>query len=858
MSTYTPPLPPVMSRENSSEDLHLPSSSSGKPMGDAAEVVAQLSRSLEAGPSRLSTASSLLQTPKTIGNRRASKSVSGSRPTLIVTPATRTQSYYTPQVKSSDSFPSSSSIPSSPVLGPGIVKRKSSVPNLVRRYTTREEEGISELLNEDHLEPPMTSSTGSMSKGKGKEKAVESRARSTSTSIVVPQTQDLTEHSTYTFPSSPFGQSSLNHVPELPPSSQAWSGMPLSPPSSDKELDTYPPPSFSTSSSFVKSAYEVGESLLSWVKPKKHRRYETSSTYQRGSDDDSEKGLIGSGSDQDEEDDGYSGGRGSGESTRRAGPGKYWGVWTSTSDDQRDPSSSDNYFTLPPSPPLDQNGNYPRFQAAINGDSNSFPATLPTPALSTKSLSRDNSKRNKLRKVFRSRKGDGMSNDDSRGWLTTLLNVGAGQRGGKTAEVLKELGWTVGILVGAFFVSAGLVLWLIQSMPITTLKHLPQSTTDLQLLSAEIRSYMASGNNGWWHTIGVLTFVGCWKHAWSVPGAVILNILVGSLLDPMPALLLLTIITASGSLGAYTLSRPLAPLIAVLFPKPLALVRAALAPETIPAPATAQQVIGETITPIQASSDPSQPAIGGPTERSTVWRRLLIMRAMGFVPWSGMNVACGVVGVDWKVFWLTTAAGSASWSYVTASVGHILSRLKVPTQALASSGVISENSGGESLTSLLRDPVLIAKLIFLSGLTLLPVILKRRNGENGTGVDGIEDGLNLNLDSSISTTPRSSSSSFELNEFTSSSSPSSSGTPRPTIMTNPAISALRLVDLHSPSNEGLPPMSPLSQSLAKFTPTPRMFDLLSFGRTVIRTGQRGLAGGVRGAERMIRGQNGTN
>ena len=56
----------------------------------------------------------------------------------------------------------------------------------------------------------------------------------------------------------------------------------------------------------------------------------------------------------------------------------------------------------------------------------------------------------------------------------------------------------------------------------TTLKHIPQSTTDLQLLSAEIRSYMSSSEAGWYHTIAVLTFVGCWKHAWSVPGAVVL------------------------------------------------------------------------------------------------------------------------------------------------------------------------------------------------------------------------------------------------------------------------------------------------------------------------------------------------
>jgi hypothetical protein len=33
---------------------------------------------------------------------------------------------------------------------------------------------------------------------------------------------------------------------------------------------------------------------------------------------------------------------------------------------------------------------------------------------------------------------------------------------------------------------------------------------------------MSSSDAGWYHTIGVLVFVGCWKHAWSVPGAVVL------------------------------------------------------------------------------------------------------------------------------------------------------------------------------------------------------------------------------------------------------------------------------------------------------------------------------------------------
>jgi hypothetical protein len=179
---------------------------------------------------------------------------------------------------------------------------------------------------------------------------------------------------------------------------------------------------------------------------------------------------------------------------------------------------------------------------------------------------------------------------------------------------------------------------------------------------------------------------------------------------------------------------------------------------------------------------------------------------MGLVPWSGMNVACGVVGVDWKVFWLTTAAGSASWSYVTASVGNILSRLALPPTALAtSSNEIIEVANGESLTSLLRDPVLIAKLIFLSLLTLVPVLLKRRSSPNPS-----------------ETEPK----------------------------YHNAVEALKRSDVGMGE---VSPMSPLSQSTAKFTPVPAVFDLLSFGKTLGRQGGSVVVGSLRGLKRLVGG-----
>jgi len=210
----------------------------------------------------------------------------------------------------------------------------------------------------------------------------------------------------------------------------------------------------------------------------------------------------------------------------------------------------------------------------------------------------------------------------------------------------------------------------------------------------------------------------------------------------------------------------------------------------------------EKLTAIQVPSNPAAAPVGG-DDSGSVWRRLLIMRAMGFVPWSGMNVACGVVNVDWKIFWLTTAAGSASWSYVTASVGNILSRLAIPPGALEGGSSSAEMIDGESLTSLLRDPVLIAKLVFLSGLTLIPVVLKKRNAPPADNAYATET---------------------------------------------------RLTDAGSSSP--MSPTSPLVRSLTRFTPTPAAFDLLSFGRTAVRQGGRVIVGTARGtanAERRVLG-----
>ena len=614
--------------------------------------------------------------------------------------------------------------------------------------------------------------SGKKKKDKGekadKSDKVETRARSTSTSIVVPD---------IVIPADSQPQAGPSRLPAYPISAPTASTQPY--PSYTPEYP-YPLPEGDASSSRrskispLESVYNAGESsflrFTRWIRPsRKH------SSRRRGSDEDSEKGLQSSEEDFSTSADSASLGRNSEESVRRGG--KYW-LGTNSEDD------SASYFSLPrtPSTETDVDSAYD-FALPPNA------ACLPTPALSTRSLSRAGSKAEKARaRVLPSNVNDGwLANVAARVWAKREPV----RSEGKFSSVLRELAWTLALLCGLFVVTAATVALLVTHMPITQLKHLPKSTTDLQLLSAEIRQYMASSDVGYWHTVGVLIFIGCWKHAWSVPGAVVLNILVGSILDTFSAVTLLTFITATGSLFSYLLSRPLAPLITVLFPRPLALVRAALAPNQAVQSPLDQSDEKDSVTAIHVSADPASPAIGGQTDSSSVWRRLLIMRATGFVPWSGMNVACGVVEVDWKVFWLTTAAGSASWSYVTASVGGILSRLAIPEGA-ATAAAAGETIGGESLTGMLKDPYLIAKLFLLSGVSLIPVLFKGSSVPRNASPGGDATMGDANGEATLS------------------------------------------------------PTSPLTRSLARFTPTPAVFDLLSFGRTAARQTTNAMMVGVRG------------
>ncbi|TCD68196.1 hypothetical protein EIP91_011368 [Steccherinum ochraceum] len=241
------------------------------------------------------------------------------------------------------------------------------------------------------------------------------------------------------------------------------------------------------------------------------------------------------------------------------------------------------------------------------------------------------------------------------------------------------------LVIISFPVSAALMLLSAYSLPITM--EWPRNLTDLAQLGRELVGYSQSGVLPMAHVVGVISAMAAWMHAWSVPGSVIMNVLAGALFSPLWATLLMTILTTVGSILASQLSAPLAPFLISMFPRALALTRVAL----------------------EGSTDASDAGLSN--TKSSPWIRLSILRLIGIIPWSGINIACGVCGVAISDCFLGGFIGSLPWTAVTCQIGDIL-------QTVAS----NPSPTPRTIQSLLASPEIIAKLIFLSFLSLAPIL----------------------------------------------------------------------------------------------------------------------------------------
>lgn len=238
-----------------------------------------------------------------------------------------------------------------------------------------------------------------------------------------------------------------------------------------------------------------------------------------------------------------------------------------------------------------------------------------------------------------------------------------------------------------FPLTTAVVLLSLYSLPISV--AFPRTLPELAALGRELHAYSQSGPLHLAHVIGVLSVTAVWKHAWSIPGSVIWNVLAGALFHPVLATLLLSALTTLGSIFATLLCAPLAPSLSRLFPRALQITRIAL----------------------EGESNLST----GKKSNSPTWARLSVLRLVGVVPWSGINIACGVCGVAISDCLLGAFIGCLPWTAVTCQIGDIL-------QTVASTTSPSQ----QTVSSLLTSPDILVKLAFLSFLSLAPILGRER------------------------------------------------------------------------------------------------------------------------------------
>ncbi|KAG8994104.1 hypothetical protein FRB90_000532, partial [Tulasnella sp. 427] len=203
-----------------------------------------------------------------------------------------------------------------------------------------------------------------------------------------------------------------------------------------------------------------------------------------------------------------------------------------------------------------------------------------------------------------------------------------------------------------FFITLLPIVIGVWTLPLHSIKHLPRTVQDIKQVARELNEYASSGFTGTAHIFAVLAVLSIWKNAWSVPGSAVLNVLAGALMNPLVATLLQTILTTLGSLCSSLLSKPLAPVIAHVFPRAMSLTRSAFEGTTFsPAstPAVSRRTsVDDDEAPVEETEkllDPTSPGVASSSTSSAgqkqtpIWVRLTVLRLVGVVPWSALNLA---------------------------------------------------------------------------------------------------------------------------------------------------------------------------------------------------------------------------
>ncbi|KAG8751543.1 hypothetical protein FRC14_007783 [Serendipita sp. 396] len=276
----------------------------------------------------------------------------------------------------------------------------------------------------------------------------------------------------------------------------------------------------------------------------------------------------------------------------------------------------------------------------------------------------------------------------------------------------------------------------------------PRTIAEVRAIAWALKGYSETGHWELIHVLAVLAVTALWKHAWSIPGSALLNILTGTLLPPVLATLIQTSLTTLGSLLSTILATPLSPLILRFFPSAVSLTRSALeGPTTTSAASSSSSSSIPLSNLVNSDANASTLSVekkyrktlkrkrvttGGGGKGGSTWARLSVLRLIGIVPWSGINIACGVCNVSLFQCAIGAFIGTLPWTAVTCQIGDLLQSIvaqplspNVSGGGGAAGATLNGGGVGETTVSgVLTSPRTIFKLVFLSLVSLAPVLAK--------------------------------------------------------------------------------------------------------------------------------------
>ncbi|CAH1762936.1 11001_t:CDS:2 [Entrophospora sp. SA101] len=174
---------------------------------------------------------------------------------------------------------------------------------------------------------------------------------------------------------------------------------------------------------------------------------------------------------------------------------------------------------------------------------------------------------------------------------------------------------------------------------------LPTSMQDVKNQAIILHSYSNNSWRGYLHILFVLSFIYIWKQAFSIPGALFLNLLAGAMYGPMKATLFTCLLTSIGASVAYLLSK--------FVGKPFA-----------------DFYLLNKLINLRKQVDEN---------RENLFYYLLFIRMFPLSPWWLLNITSPLLSIPIGTFFITMFFGSIPYNLACCQSGDIISELNSTT-----------------------------------------------------------------------------------------------------------------------------------------------------------------------------------